>query len=87
MKKDSKIDNLVRDVATNNNVADKDVEMVVDLSYDFVNNTISAINFKEMSVEEFRNTKKNFNMPGLFKLHTLEGKFVKMNKLDEDEKY
>ena len=88
MQKDSKITKLINDVATANGLLDKDIEKVIDLSYEFIGNTVNGIKFKEMGIEEFKATKKNFNMPGLFKLHTLDGKFVKMNKLDEEnEKY
>jgi hypothetical protein len=38
------------------------------------------MDFKTMTLEEFRNTKKNFNIPGFGKLYAKEEIFYNLNK-------
>lgn len=81
MIKDKQIEILINNVATKNNVDIKDVEEVVDSCYGFIKNTINNLEIKNMTFEEFMNTKKNFNLPKLFKLHASEKKFKHINKI------
>ncbi len=83
MIRDNRIDKLVSQVATEFNVSEKEIEDIVDAEGYFIRKTIQAIPYKEMSLEEYRNTKKNFNLPGLCKLYTSERGFININKLGE----
>ena len=60
-----------------------EVEKVIDLTYEFIRRTNQEADFKNMSLEEFRGAKKNFNIPGLGKFYAAEIKFKKINKLEK----
>lgn len=79
MQKDRLIIEVLKEVATQEDITIAEVEKVVDLTHKFIYNTITAIPFKEMTLEEFRNTKKNFILPSLCKLFAEEARFYNMN--------
>ena len=81
MIKDTYIKGILKDTADECNVSISEVESVAESAYKFIYDTITACEFRTMSLEEFRNTKKNFTMPGLFKLYADEGRFIRINKL------
>lgn len=81
MIKDTYIKGILKDTADECNVGILEVESVVESAYKFIYEAITPIPFKDMSLEEFKNTKKNFTMPGLFKLYADEGRFIRINKL------
>ena len=83
MIRDNRINKVVAQVADEFGVTEKDVEKIVDSEGYFIRKTIQSIPFKTMSLEEFNNTKMNFNLPGLCKLHTQKKAFININKLEE----
>ena len=86
MDKDSRIIRIIKDVAANNNVTEKDVEKMVDSLYDFIYTTVTAPEYATMTLEEFKATKKNFMIPELMKFYADEAIFKKINRIDERRK-
>ena len=63
-----------------------ELEKVHDSAFKFARETIKAIPFKDMTLEEFHNTKKTFNIPGLCKLYPSEALFKRINNIDNGKK-
>ena len=85
MIKDFKTKELLKSVSEKNETTQEEAELCIDSMYMFIRSTIQSIPFKEMkSLEEFRNTKKNFNIPALGKLYTIENMFVKINNIEDE---
>lgn len=68
------------------NISIDELEKVHDSAFKMINKTISKLDFSSMTLEEFRNAKKSFNIPGLGKFYPNERVFVEINKLDKDGK-
>lgn len=82
MIKDKLIQDNLENTATICEVEVKEAEKVIDTMYEFIRHSIVDIPMKDLSLEEFNKTKKNFNIPGLGKLYTTEGKFKRINKIE-----
>lgn len=82
MIKDKLIEDNLELTATTCEVTTTKVEEVIDSVYGFIRHTIKSIPMKDLSLEEFNKTKKNFNIPGLGKLYTTEKKFKRINKIE-----
>ncbi len=81
MIKDSPITKNLQITSEHCNVTEEEVEKVIDLTYEFIRYKIQSQNFSSMNLEEFQQSKKNFNLPALGKLYVSEGKFKHLNKL------
>lgn len=81
MDKDKIIVEILKEVSTANNISPRELEYMIDSLYRFVNTTVTANDFTKMSMEDFNNAKKNFNIPSLGKLYTSELKFKELNKI------
>lgn len=79
MIKDIPIQTNITNTANYCNVQELEVEEVLDSMYGFIKDTIEEIEFTDMDLEEFHNSKKNFNLPGLCKLFVSEKRFKKIN--------
>jgi hypothetical protein len=84
MIKDKFIEIALDKVATANNTTSEEVEKVIDAMYKLVRSKIVILDYKNMTLEEFRQAKKSFNIPGLGKLYPSESTFIKINKLNKD---
>ena len=81
MDKDKITIEILKEVSAANNVSPKELEYMVDSLYRFINTTVTANDFTKMSMEDFNDAKKNFNIPSLGKLYTSELKFKEVNKI------
>lgn len=81
MIKDNYIKGILKQMEIDHQLPISVIEKVPELTNRFIKETISAIKFKEISLEEFRSQKKNFTMPGLYKLYASELRFKKVNKI------
>lgn len=81
MIKDKHIKAILEELAQRYNLTVKEVEEIVESPYKFMRETISNIDFKNMTEEEFNNTKKSFNIPSMFKFYPSKNAFKKINKL------
>ena len=62
-------------------VSVKDIEDIEDALWGFIRNTVTSCDFKNMDMETFKGTKKNFNIPKLGKFYANEPSFKRINKL------
>lgn len=67
---DDVIKRMFKEVAEDNSVTVAEVIDIFESQFAFIRETIKKIDFKDMSEEEFNNTKKNFNIPNIGKLYT-----------------
>ena len=81
MVKDRRISQLIDYISEECGVLIKDVEEVEDWLYEFIRMNITCHDFSNMNLEEFRNAKKNFNIPKLGKFYASESIFKKINKI------
>ena len=77
------IDNIIN-TSIQTGVSEEEVENMIDLTYEFIRHKIVELDMRNMSLEEFKHSKKNFNIPGLMKLYADERVFKKMNKKDDN---
>lgn len=85
MEKDRIIIDILVNLKNEENITLKELENIIESPFKFARETTKNIEFKEMSLEEFKNTKKNFNMPGFGKLYAKEEIFYNLNKKKNDE--
>ena len=80
MEKDRIIIDILVNLKNEENITLKELENIIESPFKFAREITKNIEFKEMSLEEFKNTKKNFNMPGFGKLYAKEEIFYNLNK-------
>lgn len=83
MIKDNKINECLYKMSEELSLPTKEIERMIDSIGSFIRNTTHNINAKELTLEQFDNTKKNFNIPGLGKLYTSRKRFIQINKIDK----
>lgn len=79
MEKDRIILQILSEIKEDNSISIKELEKIVESPFQFARDILREIEIKDMSLEEFRNTKKNFNIPGFGKLYAKEEIFRKVN--------
>jgi len=67
--KDKIITSIFEQVAEEFNIPEETVEDIFTSQFEFARSIIESYNFRELTMEEFKNTKKNFFFPKLFKLY------------------
>lgn len=85
MEKDKIILDILVGIKNKENVSLKELEDIIESPFHFARETTKKMDFKEMTLEEFRNTEKNFNLPGFGKLYAKEEIFYNLNKKKDNE--
>jgi len=85
MIKDERIKDVLRNEAEKFGVNIKDIEEVIDSMYYFIYEKVSKLDMRNMTYEDFLNTKKNFYIPALFKFYASEYNFKRLNINNKDE--
>jgi hypothetical protein len=80
MEKDRIILDILVNLKNEENITLKELEDIIESPFKFAREITKSMDFKEMSLEEFRNAKKNFNIPGFGKLYAKEEIFYNLNK-------
>ena len=80
MEKDKIILDILVRLKNEEGVSLKELEDIIESPFKFARETTKSMDFKTMTLEEFRNTKKNFNIPGYGKLYAKEEIFYNLNK-------
>lgn len=84
MVKDNYILSILSKTASDCNVNESVVEDVIDTMYSFISNKITEHDYKQLSIDEVKRLKKNFNIPALGKLYVNEKVFNVINKLENE---
>ena len=84
MIKDKIINNILTQLAEENNCKESEVEKVLETTYKFMRKQITDLKVKESGQEKMKLSKTNFMMPGLFKLYI---DYPKWTKIMESMKY
>jgi hypothetical protein len=83
MDKDSRIIGIIKTISSENSISEKEVEKIIDLMYEFIYKKATSNDFTSMTLDEFKNTKKNFMIPELMKFYADEVIFKYLNKIKE----
>lgn len=85
MEKDRIVLHILSEIKEDEGVPIKEQEKIIEAPFQFARDILRELDIKDMSLEEFRNTKKNFNIPGFGKLYAKEEIFYNLNKKKSDE--
>ena len=85
MIKDKPIRKILEVVSEELNIPQEEIEKVIETPFAFAYRTITQLDFPNMSLEEFKTTKKNFNFPALGKFSTSELVFKKLNNIKDND--
>jgi len=83
MDKDSRIIGIIKTISNENSISEKEVEKIIDLMYEFIYKKVTSNEFASMTLDEFKNVKKNFMIPELMKFYADEIIFKYLNKIKE----
>ena len=83
MDKDSRIIGIIKTISNENSISEKEVENIIDSMYEFIYKKITSNEFSTMTLDEFKDTKKNFMIPELMKFYADEVIFKYLNKIKE----
>lgn len=83
MDKDSRIIGIIKTISNENSISEKEVEKMIDSMYEFIYKKVTSNEFATMTLDEFKNAKKNFMIPELMKFYADEVIFKYLNKIKE----
>ena len=83
MDKDNRIIGIIKTISNENSISEKEVENMIDSMYEFIYKKATSNEFSTMTLNEFKDAKKNFMIPELMKFYADEVIFKYLNKIKE----